>query len=161
MATDIIAIPGWYQSLMKYAAEYPTAGIIGTKLCFPDDTIQSVGGYILKDSSAGNVGRLELDFGQYDYVRSLPFVTFAGVLIRKSTADIVGKMDINYSPIYYDDVDYCLMAKEAGIEILYVPVKLYHLESQTTIDKPDILAKALKNHEYFKSKWKFEIRHSN
>jgi GT2 family glycosyltransferase len=151
--TDLIAKEGWYEKLMEYANEFPDIGIFGTKLLYGDDTIQHAGGFVSRNLICGNVGSHELDFGQYDYASKKPFVTFAGVLIRKSAAEKIGKMDVEYSPIYFDDVDYCLRAWELKIPVLYVPVELYHYESQTTKKDQKFLEKQVYNWNYFKAKW--------
>lgn len=147
--TDMIAIPGWYEKLKVYMEMFPEA-IIGPKLLYPNRTIQSAGGFILSNGFCSNVGSTEIDFGQYDIPQPRPFVTFAGVLIRKSAIDKIGYLDENFSPLYYDDVDYCLRARENGIPVISCPIELIHLESQTT---RQMGINGEKNFNYFKAKW--------
>lgn len=154
--SDMIAQEGWYEKLMKYVEANPNAGIIGTKLIYPNGILQHVGGIVGPTLSCGNAGTGELDFGQYNQPSLRPFVTFGGVFIRKQVIDKIGLLDEQFNPGYYDDVDYCFRAKEAGFDILYVPVQFIHLESQTA--RKLIPNEAVqKNLDYFRAKWMQKI----
>lgn len=54
---DTIVLPGWLTELVRVLREEPSAAIVGSKLLYPDGTIQETGGVLFADASAGNLGR--------------------------------------------------------------------------------------------------------
>lgn len=74
----------------------------------------------------------EVDTGQYDNREETGFITGALVLYDKSVLDVVGDWDESYF-LYYEDADYCIRAKKAGIRLVYDPsVVIWHKTSQST-----------------------------
>ena len=147
--TDMLFTKDWLVNLLDYVKQNQNVGIFGCKLIYPDGKIQSAGGQIM---GGFNIGDGALDMGQYNQTNFVPYVSFAGNYIRREVIDKVGLLDENYSPQYFDDVDYCFRAKRFGFKIMYVPVELFHLASQTMqhLKFKDIIKR---NWEYFQAKW--------
>lgn len=137
----------WYTDLCDYAEKYKEAGILGCKLLYPPDTannyfIQSAGGTFLEDGTPTHFGsgielyskttfkQPELDKGQYDKVREVPWTTFGGIYIKRQVLDEVGDYDPRYTWAYNRDVDYCLEARKLGWKIYQVPIPILHFESK-------------------------------
>lgn len=129
---DTIPQRGWLDALVACARAQPRAGIIGSKLLFPDDTIQHAGVVF-----ASNGFPLHLYYGfpaahpAVNKHRRFKAVTGACLLIRRDLFERLGGLDPAFHNVY-EDVDLCLRAAEQGSEIHYCPESvLYHLQSAT------------------------------
>ena len=138
----------WFSSLLSYVEKYQNASIFGCLLLYPakDENenmyIQSAGGKFTEGTPdhfgsglcMATKGKfkeeLELDTGQYDYVREVAWTTFGGVYIRREVFNKLGNFSPEYEWTYNRDVDYCLSARKAGFKIYQIPVKLLHIESK-------------------------------
>jgi len=168
----------WWEDIEKYAYEYPKAGMIGCKLLYPaagqsgKNYIQSAGGYF-SDRTPTHYGggldmlnqrqyksTLEEDIGQYDKVRKVCWSTFGGIYLRKEMLDQVGNFDMSYEWSYNRDVDYCMMARDKGWDILQVPISLYHFESKDNARvKPDRFIIEHRNLQRLREKWGEKLDH--
>jgi hypothetical protein len=88
--------------------------------------IYACGDKIDNKGLAGNIGRGEVDRGQYDQQQEVPLASFACILIKK---EILEKFPLDESYFgYYEDVDFCLRVAKAGYKIKFVPRAIcYHL----------------------------------
>ncbi len=119
---DTEVAPGWLESLIDAADEHPGAGAIGSRLLFPDGSLQEAGGVIWRDGTTAQVGRGHPGTGRrYRCLRPVDYCSAASLLVRKSTWDLVGGFDEEYFPGYYEDVDLCLAIRQRGQQVLYEP----------------------------------------
>lgn len=139
---------GWLDKVISYVSKYPEAGIFGCLLLYPviakeqKHYIQCAGGRFVNNVpdhfgsgiSVENMtafkNTLEVDEGQYNYVREVAWTTFGGCYIRRDLITAVGDFSPEYEWTYNRDVDYCLSAREKGFKIYQIPVKLLHHESR-------------------------------
>jgi GT2 family glycosyltransferase len=127
---DTIAQPGWLDTLVDYAERNPPASVVGSKLLFPNDTVQHAGVVIGQD---GYPRHLYAGFpANHPAVnKSRPFqaVTAACMLVRRGPFEKAGGFDSAYHNDL-EDLDLCLRLREAGHEVHYCHESvLYHLES--------------------------------
>jgi hypothetical protein len=60
------------------------------------------------------------------------FVTAAAMAISRAALEEIGFLDEGFTPIYYEDVDWCYRARAAGYRIIYQPQAIVtHYESVT------------------------------
>jgi O-antigen biosynthesis protein len=157
---DITVIdPGWLRAMMEHA-QRPEVGVVGAKLLYPDDTIQHAGVvlgpfggsvHVFKRLPGADPGYFDLP----DAVRNCSAVTFACALIDRALFERLGGMDAEHFPVAFNDVDFCLRAREAGYEVIYTPhATLYHHESvtKTVIAHPHEIG-------YLRSRWGHVIDH--
>jgi GT2 family glycosyltransferase len=125
---------GWLTAMLD--ASGPPVGAVGARLLFEDGTLQH----------AGHTYRTSLDhvgFGMpgdaigRDRVlqrrRSVAGVTAACMLTPASVYDLVGGFT-TLLPGNYNDVDYCMKLRYAGLDIVYEPrAMLYHFESRSRV----------------------------
>ena len=127
---DTAPQPGWLDELVHYAEEHPEAAVVGSKLLYPDGTIQHAGVII---SQEGYPRHLYAGFpGDHPVVnKSRPFiaVTFACALVRKDLFEKVGRLETAFRNSF-EDVDLCFRLAEEGHESHYCHKSVvYHLES--------------------------------
>ena len=128
---DTMAKGGWLEKgLEPFAQE--DAGIVGSKLLYPDETIQHGGirfapykGHALYPCHAS---RLKKDDGITE-PREVEAVTGACMFIRRKLFVEHGGFDKAF-PAYFCDTDLCLRVRERGTRIIYQPHSiLTHIES--------------------------------
>ena len=134
---DIEAISdNWLRAMVEHI-QNEKVGIVGAKLIYEDDTIQHAGVIIGIGGVAGHSHRHSpADSNGYYYrptaSQNLSAVTGACLLTKRSVWDKTGGLDENLFKIAFNDIDYCLKARNAGFEVVYTPyAELYHYESKS------------------------------
>ena len=132
--SDVIALPGWLESLQHSAYGAEDIGIVGPKLLYPDRTIQSAGSHRNPGAPEWFDHRYRFkptDHGPANVGVPCVAITGACLYVKRSLIDAIGLLDERY-PMAYEDVDWCLRAWEAGFRVMYhPPASLFHLESKT------------------------------
>src|SRR5437899_2448530 len=130
---DTIVKEGWLSALLDTFAEEPAAGIVGSKLLYPDGCLQEAGGIIWRDASGWNYGKSD-DPGkpEYNYLREVDYCSAAALMIPKALFQSVGGFDPRYAPAYYEDTDLAFKVRQAGYNVLYQPLsEVIHYEGAT------------------------------
>jgi GT2 family glycosyltransferase len=112
--------PKWLETLTSVLESDIKIGVVGCKLLYPNGKIQHAGG-IVKLRGAYNRGEGEEDIGQYDTVDFVDFVTGAALLIKMDVICRIGLLDEAFTPLYYEDTDWCVRAKLYGYKVAYTP----------------------------------------
>lgn len=141
--SDTLVRPGALEALLDYAKKNPKAGILGSRLEFPDTTAQhshfrfpSVASEFESSANNGVISRLfrhrqvappiSDEIGQYDWLSG------ASMFIRREVLEDVGLFDETYF-LYFEETDFCLRAAKAGWQCWYVPDShVVHLVGQST-----------------------------
>jgi len=138
--------PG-FLSAVSGAFQDPAVGAAGCKLLYPDGTIQHAGGYLYGPrGESEHLGRGMPDGGRFDEEFEPEFVTGAALGIRRTCLAQVGPLDEGFTPIYYEDVDWCYRARAAGWRILYVPQAVVTHHESVTADRTNYAHKLNLNH---------------
>jgi GT2 family glycosyltransferase len=128
---DTVPLPGWLRPLEDLLDE-AGVGIVGSKLLFPDDTIQHAG--VVISESRVPVHVYYAFPGSYppaNQRRDYQAVTGACLGIRRSLFYSLGGFDVGYRNSF-EDVDLCLRARVLGQRVVFCPSSvLYHFESAT------------------------------
>lgn len=125
---------GWLNEMVACFA-FARTGIVGAKLLYPDRTIQHAGVIAGFGGLAGHwYHREPEDFagpiGRLAVRQSLSVVTGACMAISRACLDAVGPFDETAFAVAYNDVDYCLRARNAGFRTVWTPfATLVHHES--------------------------------
>lgn len=131
-------------SLVQALEKYHT-GIAGSKIYFApgfeyhkarykDDERGKVlwyaGGIIDWDNMyASHRGVDEVDNGQYEHSEETSFVTGCSMMISSDVVRKIGMLNESYF-LYYEDVEFCLRARDSGFSLKYVPMsKVWHKNS--------------------------------
>ena len=130
---DTIVTPGWLSALRETFENEPHAGLVGSKLVFPDGRLQEAGGIIWKDGSGWNRGKFDdRDKPEYNFLREVDYCSAACVMIPKSLFERVGGFDPKYAPAYYEDTDLAFKIRREGFKVLYQPLStVVHYEGAT------------------------------
>lgn len=156
--TEIIT-PEWIGRMVEYG-QHKEIGAVGSKLLFPDKTIQHGGIVIGINEVAANmdVGKKQSDVGYLErliHIQNCSAVTGACLLCRKEVFEEINGFDENY-PIALSDVDLCLKMRKLGYRIVWTPfAELFHHEMKTrgSDDEERKILRFQSEIEYFKSKW--------
>lgn len=127
---DTLLTPGSLDALVATFLEFPDAGLVGSKLIYPDGRLQEAGGIIWKDASGWNYGRGDdPDKPEYSYLRDVDWCSGASIMIRNSLFHELGGFDRRYLPAYYEDVDLAFVVRKAGKRVLLQPLsRIVHVE---------------------------------
>ncbi|GEM_PF-234936 len=109
-------------------------GIVGSKILYPNRaTIQHAGGifgYPLAET--WHYGYGEEDHGQFDTPRQADFVTGAAMVMDRRMLKELNYFDSRFYPLFFEDVDICFRAWNAGWAVIYEPrAVVIHHESST------------------------------
>lgn len=129
---DTEAQPGWLDAMVKEVEQDDSVVMVGSKLLFPDGTIQH-GGVTFSYGMPYPISAMHLHYQQPPEASQerleLRAVTAACMLIRPEVFHAVGGFDEGYVN-GYEDVDLCLKVGERGGRIIYTPESvLIHHES--------------------------------
>ena len=130
---DTLVTDGWLSALVGTFGREPQAGIVGSKLLYPDGRLQEAGGIIWRDASGCNYGKLDdRQKPQYNYLREVDYCSAAALMIPKPLFQSLGGFDPRYAPAYYEDTDLAFKVRHAGYAVLYQPLsEVIHYEGAT------------------------------
>jgi GT2 family glycosyltransferase len=153
---DTIPLKGWLEELELYAGEHPKAAAVGSKLLFPDDTIQHAGVIITQHRWPHHIyAGFPATHPAVNKSRKFQIVTGGCMLVRRPVYEAAGGFDTAFCNSY-EDVDFCLRLGMAGHEVHYCHKSvLYHLESRTRDIRS---AQEIKNNSLYRLRWADRVR---
>ena len=153
---------GWLKYLVDTIRKDPTIGLVGSKLIYPDGTLQEAGGIIYSDASGCNYGKNDNpDQLWYNYVKEVDYISGASILLKRSLWKSLNGFDELFAPAYYEDTDLAFRVRyEKKLKVVYVPKSLVvHFEGKS--NGTDVGSGQKKyqtiNKEKFFIKWKKEL----
>lgn len=151
---DVEVQDGYLKNLLKVFRDKENVGAVGSKLIFPDSTLQEAGCLIFEGSEIVNLGSCDaIDNPKFNYLRKVDYCSGCSLLFRKNNSDgYLNLLDEAFLPAYYEETDFCQRLKyEQGLDIYYQPKsEIVHYNNVSYIGKDDLLEK---NREVFKSRW--------
>jgi glycosyltransferase involved in cell wall biosynthesis len=136
----LVIEPGWLRELVSHAAR-PGIGAVGAKLLYKDRTIQH-GGVVLgmgigTETVAGHYGHGAAEnapgpLGWLALTRSVSAVTAACLAVKRADYIAVGGMNETNLKVAFNDVDFCLRLRAAGLRNVVTPhARMLHFESKS------------------------------
>ena len=133
--TEVISAE-WLRAMLEHS-QRPEVGVVGAQLLYPDRSLQHAGVIIGLGGVAGH-SHLMLPSGHPGYfsrprlIQNLSAVTFACAMTRRDVFEKLGGLNDKELTVAFNDIDYCLRAREAGYLVVYTPyASLFHRESKT------------------------------
>lgn len=155
---DTTVQEGWLSALVSAMESGDKVGMTGSKLVYPDGTLQEAGGIIWKDASGWNYGRgKNPQASEYNYKKEADYISGAAIMIRKSLWEQIGGFDERYAPAYYEDSDLALEVRKAGYQVVYQPASVViHYEGISNGSDITTGQKSyqMRNQKIFYDKWK-------
>ena len=139
--TDVVLRPGTLDTLLAELDGCPSTGAVGPALRTPD------GGYQVSFGGRRTFGRELLQklflnslrarsLGRRRRRREVGWVSAAFLIVRRSAFEAVGGFDEAFF-LYFEDIDLCLRLREAGWNVVYLPVaEAEHEGGATTAVRP-------------------------
>lgn len=150
--------PGWLDELHDTFAAIPAAGLVGSKLVYPDGLLQEAGGVIWQDGTGTNYGRGDdANRPEYNFLRDADYCSGASIMVPRALFAQLGGFDSRYAPAYYEDTDLAFAVRKAGYRVLYQPFsRVIHYEGITsgTDVRQGIKAYQRINQDKFLDKWR-------
>lgn len=152
---DTIPLKGWLRPLVSEVEEHAEVGIVGSKLLYPDGTVQHAG--VVLDRQRRLPYHIYRSFSSehpaVNQRREFQVVTGACCLIRRTIFEEIGGFDESFRN-GFEDVDLCLKVGNNGHKIVYQPRSvLYHLEGQTPGRKAHDEQNALRYLDRWGGRW--------
>ena len=138
----------------------PGIGIVGARLWYPNGTLQHGGVILGVGGVASHIDGIRRHdpgyFARQHLAQDFCAVTAACLMVRREIFEKLGGFDESRLPVTFNDVDFCLRARELGWRIVYTPyAELIHHESisrgiENTIEKQ---RRFFKESEFLLSRW--------
>ncbi len=131
---DTEVLSGWLVALLRTFEDFPGAGLVGSKLLYPNGMLQEAGCIIWSNGGAGNIGRYQ-DASKpgYNYACEVDYCSGASLMLEKTLFDELGGFDEHYRPAYCEDVDLALKVHDRGLQVIYQPLSVVvHHEGVTS-----------------------------
>ncbi len=159
---DTIVMPGWLESVVKTFKREPKAGLVGSKLYYPDGSLQEVGGIIWNDANGLNYGRGDdPQRPEYCYLRETDYCSGAAIFLPIALWQKLNGFDPTFAPAYYEDTDLAFRVREIGYKVVVQPLsKVIHLEGISSGVDLNSGAKQnqVLNKEKFYKKWQAVLK---
>ncbi len=155
---DIEVSLDWLGAMLTSAKSREKVGVVAPKFVSPDGRLSEAGGILWSDGTGVNFGRGDDPTrSQYEYTREIDYGSAAALMVRTELWREIGGYDERYAPMYYEDADLCLQARQRGWHVLYEPSSIVvHVEGATAGTDPQAGHKRHQeiNRVKFVHKWK-------
>lgn len=154
----LIYQPNWLDALRDFLEAHPNCGIVAPKLLFPWEPflIECCGCALSLQGRVAYLGRGE-QRNAVTKPQQIQAAISAAWMMPRAVYEKLGGLDEVYSPVQYEDLDYCYRARAAGFEVWTNPaVELFHFEHTTTAGSDDVNFRYVtsRNALTFKKRWK-------
>ncbi|MFB0524839.1 MAG: glycosyltransferase, partial [Phycisphaerae bacterium] len=160
--SDTKVQPGWLEQLLEVLENDSEVGAVGSKLLYPDGSIQHAGVAILHVEGKNSLlpkhvfMRQPSDHIFVNVPMLFQVVTAACIVIRKSDFESVDGFDESYWN-GYEDVDLCFKLTKAGKKIVYQPKSVVlHYESRSS--KEERYKRIQQNDRLLQERWAGKIK---
>ena len=139
--------------------------MVGSKLIYPNGTLQEAGGIVWSNGECSNYGRRKnADLPEYNYVKEVDYISGASIIIRKSVWKKIRGFDKRYIPAYYEDTDFAFKLRKYGYKVIYQPKSV--VEHYEGISNGRDIESGIKkyqeiNKRKFIKKWKKELKYQS
>jgi len=168
--SDTIVHPGAIELLIRTLQDNPHMGMASPRLEWPDGTPQESCfrfhrpiNELIRAAATGPITRLfkcyEVPLRVSDKVVYPEWTSFACVLIRRQVFEDIGLLDEEFF-MYFEDVDFCKRAREAGWRIIHNPeAHVVHLRGGSSPVKSQAAKKKRLPRYFYESRSRYYYKH--
>ena len=168
--SDTIVRPGAIDLLVKTLRDNPKMGMASPRLEWPDGAPQESCfrfhrpiNELIRSASTGPITRLfkryEVPLRVSDKIIYPEWTSFACVLIRRQVFEDIGLLDEEFF-MYFEDVDFCKRAREAGWKIIHNPdAHVVHLRGGSSPVKSQAAKKKRLPRYFYESRTRYYHKH--
>ena len=161
----ILGQPNVFEILENALFSRPECGIVVPKLVFPfaPFLVECLGAGV---SRSGKIEYLERGKPRETAFspREVQCAISAAWLCKREVFEKIGALDEAFSPVQFEDLDFCYRAKSAGFSVWTAPdAEIFHFEHTTTAGSADINFRYVttKNFVEFKKRWRTVFENEN
>lgn len=152
----------WLKYLIETIEKDKSIGLVGSKLIYPDGTLQEAGGIIYTDATGCNYGKNDNpDCLWYNYTKEVDYISGAAILLRQDLWQDLNGFDEQFAPAYYEDTDLAFQIRyKKGLKVVYVPRSVVvHFEGKSNGTDTSTGQKKYQiiNRKKFFHKWEKEL----
>ena len=151
----------WLQPLVELIERDDSIGMVGSKLIYPDGSLQEAGGIIWGDGRAWNYGNGQnANKPEFNYVKEVDYISGAAIMIRTSLWKEIGGFDELFAPAYCEDSDLAFEVRKHGYKLMYQPASVVvHFEGKSngTDLNAGVKSYQVENSKKLAEKWKEEF----
>ena len=158
--------PNCIESLVAVLEQDQSVGAVGSKLVYPQGSLQEAGGIIWQDASGWNYGRQDNPYDpKYNYLRPVDYCSGASLMVRWEVFASLQGFEPDFAPAYYEDTDLCFAIRhQLGMKVMYQPQSVViHYEgiSSGTSTASGVKKYQVVNGIKFQQKWQDVLQHSH
>jgi GT2 family glycosyltransferase len=163
----VVRTRSWLEKLRAVIDSDSGIGVVGPKLVYasPPHNIQCAGCAVTQSGQVIFRGRGEPRTSrEFSTPHDCQTLISACWMMRADVAKKVGPLDEQFSPVQFEDIDYCYRIREVGLHCRYEPgVEMYHFENVTSGRTKELNYPYLtvKNGLKFKKKWQHRYSAEN
>jgi GT2 family glycosyltransferase len=156
----LVCDPAWIEKLRQALDSTRAAALVGPKICFPfaPHPIQCAGVGISRTGRVQFRGRGEpRDDPRFNRREETQALISACFMFPRRLYEEIGGLDEAFSPVQFEDFDFCYRARSRGYRAIYAPeAEILHWESVTSDGSPALPNTYLiiRNGMEFKRRWR-------
>ena len=162
----VVRTRSWLEKLRAILEQDSRVGVVSPKLVYPlpPHDIQCAGCDVTPSGQVAFRGRGQpRNAPEFSVPKDCQTLISACWMMRGDVAKQLGPLDERFSPVQFEDIDYCYRFREFGYMCRYTPsVEMYHFENVTTargtLNYPYL---TVKNGLKFKQKWRHRFSQEN
>ncbi len=151
---DTVVVRGWLAGLIRHLASHPEWGLVGPVTNWIGNEAQIPVGYrTLEELPAWAARHCRENAGKYF---PIPVLAMFCVGLRRDTFQRVGELDERFGAGMFEDDDYALRVRQAGLEVVCVEDVFVHHEGRAAfrrMDEAGYRALFEANRRKFEEKW--------
>ena len=132
---DVTVELNWLNALVNAAYMKRNIGLSGSKILYPDGTLQEFGSELYGDGTGRNIGKWDDNPNKEEYskITYVGYVSGCSLYIKRTTIKRIGKFDEQFHPCYCEDSDLCYTAWENDLHTVVTPFSIInHFEGGTS-----------------------------
>jgi O-antigen biosynthesis protein len=118
---DTVVTKNWLAPLVNLIKN-EKVGAVGSKLIYPNGTLQEAGAIIWNNGFGWNYGKGDNpDKPEYNFVREVDYCSGASLMVNRDLFKRIGGFAEIFKPGYYEDTDLCFSIRNLGYKVMYQP----------------------------------------